>query len=188
MTTDELKDLKNKLKGLPQLALKYTRLLRNLEDYQNTIFINESNYSEKLQQIHGIIESDDYLFLEKFSQQNSPFFQKQIQADLGYFRHGSTLLEQAIASIRGIVEITQAERDIQQEERDHSLENTIQIVGVGLGAGAIVSGVVTQHIDKPFTPIFSKNPPHPIVICLFWSVAATLFFGWLAWLYTKRKK
>ncbi|MGH2412138.1 MAG: hypothetical protein ACRDEA_00225 [Microcystaceae cyanobacterium] len=45
------------------------------------------------------------LFLETFSQENSPFFQKQIQADLGYFRHGSSLLEQAIASIRGIVEI-----------------------------------------------------------------------------------
>lgn len=181
VTTDELKDLKNKLKGLPQLALKYTRLLRNLEDYQNTIFINESNYSEKLQQIHGMIESDNCIFLEKFSQQNSPFFQKQIQADLGYFRHGSTLLEQAIASIRGIVEITQT-------ERDRSLENTIQIVGVGLGAGAIVSGVVTQHIDKQFAPISFKNPPHFIVTCLFWGFAATLFFGGLAWLYTKRKK
>ncbi|NJM70150.1 MAG: hypothetical protein HC862_07925 [Scytonema sp. RU_4_4] len=179
VTTSELKDLKNKLKELPQLALRYTRLLRNLEDYQNTIAINESNYSERLQQISGIIENDELLFLKTFSQENSPFFQKQIQADLGYFRHGTTLLEQAISSIRGIVEIEQA-------ERDRSLENTIQIVGVGLGAGAIVSGVVTQHIDKPFAPISFHNPPHPIVTSLFWSVAATLFFGWLAWRWTQR--
>lgn len=178
VTTSELKDLKNKLKELPKISLKYTRLLRNLEDYQNTIAINETNYLERLQQIRGIIKKSDLLLLETFSQQNSPLFQKQIQADLGYFRHGSTLLEQAISSIRGIVEIEQA-------ERDRSLENTIQIVGVGLGAGAIVSGVVTQHIDKPFAPISLNNPPHPIVTSLFWSFAATLLFGSLAWLSTK---
>ena len=78
VTTSELKDLKNKLKELPQLALKYTRLLRNLEDYQNTIAINESNYSERLQQISGIIENGELAFFKTFSQDNSPFFQKQI--------------------------------------------------------------------------------------------------------------
>ncbi|MBW4635706.1 MAG: hypothetical protein KME30_28660 [Iphinoe sp. HA4291-MV1] len=181
VTTAELKELKNKLKELPQLALEYTRWLRNLEDYQNTIAINEYNYSERSQQINGIIKDGDLLFLKTFAQENSPFFQKQIQADLGYFRHGSTLLDQAIASIRGIVEI-------EQTERDRSLENTIQVVGVGLGAGAIVSGVITQHIDKPFAPIFSNNPLHPIVTSLLLSVAATLFFGALAWLWTKLKK
>ncbi|MGQ4647388.1 hypothetical protein [Lyngbya aestuarii] len=179
VTTEELEDLKNKLKELPQLALTYTRLLRNLEDYHNTIAINEYNYSERLQQISGVVGDNQLLFLTTFSQEKSPFFQKQIQADLGYFRHGATLLEQAIASIRGIVEIEQA-------ERDRSLEKTIQIIGVGLGAGAIVSGVVTQHIDKPFAPISMNNPPHPLVLSLFWSVLATLFFGTLAWLWTKR--
>ncbi|WP_414582011.1 hypothetical protein [Scytonema sp. PCC 10023] len=181
VTTDELKDLKNKLKELPQLALKYTRLLRNLEDYQNTIAINESNYSERLQQISGIIQNADLAFFKTFSQDNSPFFQKQIQADLGYFRHGSTLLEQAISSIRGIVEIEQA-------ERDRSLENTIQVVGVGLGAGAIVSGVVSQYIDKPFSVPYLKHPVPPMLLSFFWSLLATLFFGWLAWLGTKLKK
>jgi hypothetical protein len=181
VTTSELKELKNKLKELPKLTLRYTFLLRDLHDYQNTIAINESNYSEKLQQISGIIENGELAFFKTFSQDNSPFFQKQIQADLGYFRHGSTLLEQAISSIRGIVEIEQA-------ERDRSLENTIQIVGVGLGAGAIVSGVVTQHIDKPFAPISFNNPLHPMVTSLLWSLLATLFFGWLALLWTQRKR
>ncbi|KAB8330567.1 hypothetical protein SD80_028300 [Scytonema tolypothrichoides VB-61278] len=181
VTTGELKDLKNKLKELPQLGLKYTRLLRNLEDYQNTIVINESNYSERLQQISGIIETADLLFLETFRQQSSPFFQKQIQADLGYFRHGSSLLEQAISSIRGIVEIEQA-------ERDRSLENTIQVVGVGLGAGAIVSGVVTQHIDKINQPLSAILPKNPLYASLLLSILATLFFGWLALLWTQRKK
>ncbi|NMG10628.1 hypothetical protein [Brasilonema sp. UFV-L1] len=85
-----------------------------------------------------------------------------------------------IDTIRGIVETEQA-------ESDRSLENTIQIVGVGLGAGAIVSGVVTQHIDKPFTISLNK-PLDPIVTCLFWSFVATLFFGSLAWCWTQRTR
>ncbi|MEH2324337.1 MAG: hypothetical protein V7K32_12325 [Nostoc sp.] len=123
-----LTDLKNQLKALPQLALTYTRLLRNLEEYQNTITINAYNYEERLQRIHAII-GDNISFLETFSQKNCPYFQQQINSDLGYFRHGSELLGRAIDSIRGIVEIEQA-------DRDRSLENTIQVLGIGFGGGA----------------------------------------------------
>ena len=179
--TNDLKELKNQLKELPQLALTYTRLLRNLEEYHNTITINDYNYTEKLQQISGIIENNNLDFLKIFAQENVPVFQKQIQSDLGYFRHGSSLLDQGIASIRGIVEIEQA-------ERDRSLEKTIQIIGIGLGAGAIISGVVTQHIDKPFAPLSWNNPPHPLVLSLLWSLLATLGFSALAWLWTKSTK
>ncbi|MER3495174.1 MAG: hypothetical protein C4323_25160 [Mastigocladus sp. ERB_26_2] len=119
-------------------------------------------------------------FLETFSQKNYPFFQKQINADLGYFKHGSALLEQTISSIRGIVEI-------EQTRRDRSLETTIQIIGIALGGGAIISGVVTEHIDKPFAPISLKNPPHPLVSSLFWSLLAIGLLWWLAWWRTQRK-
>jgi hypothetical protein len=99
---------------------------------------------------------------------------------LGYFKHGTGLLEQVISSIRGIVEIEQA-------KRDRSLEQTIQIIGVALGGGAIVSGVVTQHIDKPFAPISVKNPPHPMVSSLFWSIVAIALLWWVARWRVKRK-
>ncbi|MBE9005235.1 hypothetical protein IQ259_09305 [Fortiea sp. LEGE XX443] len=178
----DLEDLKNKLKQLPQLSLTYTRLLRNLEDYQNTIVINTHNYAERLQQIRDFTNSD-ITFLENFSQKNSPFFQQQITADLGYFRHGSELLSQAIDSIRGIVEIEQA-------KRDRSLENTIQILGIGFGGGAIVSGVVVQHIDKisqPLAAISPDNQPHPFFASLILSIIATLLFTALGWCITKRR-
>ncbi|MEC4814470.1 MAG: hypothetical protein SAK29_14525 [Scytonema sp. PMC 1069.18] len=181
LTRDDFSKLKNQLRSLPNLALEYTQLLRNLEEYQNTIAINEYNYTEKLQQIQTVTGESQLFFLESFSEETSPFFQKQIQSDIGYFRHGSTLLEQTISSMRGIVEI-------EQTERDRSLETTIQVVGVGLGAGAIVSGVVTQHIDKPFASISVSNPPHPMVSSLFWSILATLFFGALAWFWTRWKR
>lgn len=179
LNQEDFKNLKNDLKSLPQLLVKYTRLLRNLEDYQNTISIHSDNYSSRLRKIMSIT-GDNLSFFRTFSKESSPFFQKQITSDLGYFRHGSTLLEQALAAIRGIVEIEQA-------ERDRSLEQTIQVLGVGLGAGAIVSTVVATHIDKPFAPISFHKPFHLMVSSLFWSVLAVLFFGGLAWLWTKRK-
>jgi hypothetical protein len=179
-----LTDLKTQLKALPQLSLTYTRLLRNLEEYQNTIAINAYNYTERLQQIRGILPGEDISFLETFSERNGPFFQQQISADLGYFRHGSELLSKAIDSIRGIVEIEQA-------ESDRSLENTIQILGIGFGGGAIISGVVVQHIDtisKPLAAISPDNQPHSFYASLLLSILATLLFIGLGWLITKHRR
>ncbi|OUL30786.1 hypothetical protein BV372_21105 [Nostoc sp. T09] len=182
--TVNLTNLKTQLKALPQLSLTYTRLLRNLEEYQNTIAINTYNYTERLQQIRSLIPGEDISFIETFSQKNAPFFQQQISANLGYFRHGAELLSKAIDSIRGIVEIEQA-------ESDRSLERTIQILGIGFGGGAIISGVVVQHIDKlnkPLAAISPDNQPHPFYASLLLSFFATLLFIALGWLITKRSR
>ncbi len=77
---------------------------------------------------------------------------------------------QLVDTIRGIVETEQA-------ESDRSLENTIQILGIGFGGGAIVSGVVVQNIDKINIPLISaKDPPNPFYASLLLSFLATLFF------------
>ncbi|MDZ8104282.1 MAG: hypothetical protein RM338_01470 [Nostoc sp. DedQUE12a] len=93
------------------------------------------------------------------------------------------LISKAIDSIRGIVEI-------EQTERDRSLEHTIQILGIGFGGKAIISGVIVQHIDninQPLATISPDNPPHPFYASLFLSVLATLFFIGIGWLITKRQ-
>lgn len=106
----------------------------------------------------------------------------EVDRQLGYFVPSSDLIDKAIASIRGIVEVEQA-------KRDRSLERTIQVIGIAFGGGAIVSGVVNQHIDKPFAPqINFKYPVHPLVLSLLLSVLATVVFGWVAWLVTQPKR
>ncbi|MBD2441661.1 hypothetical protein H6G25_00175 [Dolichospermum sp. FACHB-1091] len=45
------------------------------------------------------------------------------------------MLDQAVNSIRGIVEIEQA-------KSDRSLERTVQVLGIGFGGGSIVSVVI----------------------------------------------
>jgi predicted ester cyclase len=170
VTSKYLKALQKQLKAFPKLAFQYTRLLLNLEDAQNTIAINADN-------------SGNIDFLENFLNKNCVTFQRQIQADLGYFRHGSQLLDQAINSIRGIVEI-------EQTESDRSLEKTIQILGIGFGGGGIVSGVVTSNIEKinrPIAFISPHNPPHPFYASLILSIIATFLFIIVGWLITKRK-
>ncbi|MDJ0675249.1 MAG: hypothetical protein QNJ36_07725 [Calothrix sp. MO_167.B42] len=86
-----------------------------------------------------------------------------------------------IGTIRGVVEVEQA-------KRDRSLENTVKVLGIAFGGGAIVSGVVAQHIEKPFAPINFKYPLHPLVLSLLWSVLATTIFGMAAWLVMKPKQ
>ena len=177
--TKRLKQLKEWLTTLSQTAFDYANHLRDLELHRSSIETNHENYQFWLNQLKVVsLEKEDNL--ELWQQFINRKFIEQINTDLSYLLPSQQLFQQMIDIIRGIVETEQA-------ERDRSLEKTIQIIGVGLGAGAIVSGVVTQHIDKPFAPISLNNPPHPLVLALFWSVLATLGFGVLAWLWTKRK-
>ncbi|WP_143874108.1 hypothetical protein [Nostoc sp. 'Peltigera malacea cyanobiont' DB3992] len=67
---------------------------------------------------------------------------------------------------------------------DRSLENKIQVLGIGFGGGAIASGVFTTHIDKINLPIVQK---HPLYASLLLSVFATLFFIGIGWLITQRQ-
>ena len=177
-----LKQLKEWLTELSQTAFDYANHLRDLELHRSTIETNHENYQFWLNQLKMIsLEKEDNLELwQQFISRKSEKFIEQINTDLSYLLPSQQLFQQMLDTIRGIVETEQA-------ERDRSLEKTIQIIGVGLGAGAIVSGVVTQHIDKPFAPLSFNNLPHPLVLSLFWSVLATLGFGILAWLWTKRK-
>ncbi len=173
-----LEKLKKLLETIPLEAVTYNCYLRDLKAHHTAINTNIKNYHTCLEKIKQI--GNHPQFWEDFLNRSDEQWQNQIQIYSDYLAPGQELFDKMIDTIRGIVEIEQA-------ERDRSLEKTIQIIGVGLGAGAIVSGVVTQHIDKPFAPLSFNNPPHPLILSLFWSVLATLGFGVLAWLWTKRK-
>jgi hypothetical protein len=180
ITRQDLKKLQNQLKAFPTLALEYTRLVLNLEDSQNTIVINADNYGDKLEQIKHNLNGENLDFLEIFLNKNCATFKRQIQADLGYFQHGSQLLDQAVNSIRGIVEIEQA-------KSDRSLETTVQVLGIGLGGGAIFSGIIVQHIGTINQPLLPKNP---FLASLILSIIATIVCTLLAMLgiWIKKRK
>jgi hypothetical protein len=200
----KLQKLKNKLKNLPHLNLKYIRLIRNLEEYKNTIAIHSDNYEKRGQQILEKISSEtsdttlatkNIEFLQRFYQKSCPYFKDQIEADLGYFRPASGLLERAVDTIRGIVEIEQAEinqrKEVLDKIRDAKLQNTIQSVGLGVGVGAGVAGIFSQSFtlikdidEKEFVfPSFRTPdlPTHPLVISLILSLSFGLVSGFFVW-------
>ncbi|QDL11569.1 hypothetical protein DP113_30160 [Brasilonema octagenarum UFV-E1] len=186
LTECELDQLSEKLKTLPKTALDYANLLRYLEAYQNTIAINSLDYADRLEQIRGMIKDEDISFLEKFSLENCAYFQEQIKADLGYFHHGSSLLDKAIASIRGRVAIDRAKSDRIAEEKkeksDRNLEITILAVGSAIGsAGIMASSYALVTKEDPVLPPFSTAHPHRFTLSICYSLLFGVVVGILIW-------
>jgi hypothetical protein len=189
---EKLQIFKEQLKVLLRKALLYTRLLRKLEDYDNTIVLNLNNYTDILSKICDIlrIDQEELSILNNFSRKTAPYMRSQIAGDLGYFRHGTGLIEQAIASIRGIVEIEQARSELAQKNRDDRLESTIQAIGVGLAAGGIAASSGT---DKLFETLRQNHVPapfilwHPFVFSFVLSCAIALGSAAIVWWRTRPK-
>ncbi|MBS0015144.1 MAG: hypothetical protein KFF72_02020, partial [Arthrospira sp. SH-MAG29] len=118
--TTYLQNLKTQLKQLSADSLNYDRLLRKMKDFGTTININLNNYNDTIEGICAILGTDkeELSFWRYFGEETGPYFQRQIAANLSYFEQGTGLISQAIASIRAIVEIDQAQCDRQRQEAD----------------------------------------------------------------------
>ncbi|MFN6495483.1 MAG: hypothetical protein RMX65_000225 [Nostoc sp. DedQUE01] len=172
------------------------------------ITTNITNYRICLENIQTIDSGNSPQSWQDFINKDCKKWQEQVQTDINYLAPGQELFGQLVDTIRGIVETEQAESDRkqaerdkeqakqqtksdrEQAERDRTLNNTIQILGIGFGGGAIISGVIVQHINKinqPLTAISPDNPPHPFYASLLLSLLATLFFIGIGLLITKRQ-
>lgn len=162
-TQTRLDHLTTLLTQLPQNALDYARCLRDLQAHHTAMATNSTNYQKCQQQIKAIGDIPSYWEkdLKKYQ-----LWQAQIQTDINYLAPGQNLFGQMIETIRGMVEIDQAERDrnrekTQREQEAHSqqrqqnLELCIALVGTGLA----VSGISSQVIPQPIQTIINhKNP------------------------------
>ena len=160
---------------LPQKAFEYACHLRDLFDHSTTIQTNLENYQMQITKL-AELPGNDLLFLQKFRGIAQNKFLRQIQVDREYLVPGQALFQQLTETIRGLTELEQA-------ESDRRLERTIQVLGVGLGVGAIF-GSSSAFIDRPWKPPFSPNTNiHPFVFSLLVSLlaalVAALFTGWL---------
>ena len=168
---ESLKYLKTKLKKILQESLDYERALKLLEDRNNTISIHVYGYQQKLSEISEICQltTNNLTTFTFFIERNCPYFQEQINGDLGYFKHGTDLIKIAVELVGGIV-------DIEQAECDRSLERKIEILGAGFGAGGIVVSAVSAYVE---TPLVFRIPQtgdrlHPAIASLLWSLLAVV--------------
>ncbi|UWU48525.1 hypothetical protein [Limnospira platensis] len=200
LTQAQLENLKQVLKELAALDLDYARLLRNYKHCRNTISINTKNYEVTLAAILQTLQTQKYEiqpqelnFFREFCDRTSPYFQTRISDELNYFVEGSSLADKAIASIRGIVEIEQTQRDRTREQQNQKLQDEIQAWGVAIGTGAIIASTSGLMFEEPRIFPLPENGggiSHPFAIALFASVAGAIV-GWsgtkfLIWL-SRRK-
>ncbi|WP_199247801.1 hypothetical protein [[Phormidium] sp. ETS-05] len=134
------------LKINPQ-AFTCTSHIRDIEDQRTTILTNLNNYTKKLKHLTNIAGEHDLSFFQTFGHECRSKFLAQIHTDLNYLKPGKALFGQCIATMRGIVEVEQAQLNHSQQEVNQDLQDHIQAVGVGIAAGAIVastSGLMFQ--------------------------------------------
>ncbi|CAH2570828.1 hypothetical protein PRNO82_00217 [Planktothrix rubescens] len=190
-----LETFKETLNTIPIDSLNYSRSLRDLKTLSTSLSTNITNYKTCLKNI--LTPEDQVKFWQEFGDRTCKQYQTQIEINLNYLSPGQDLLEQLINTIRGLVEIEQAEIDrenaealrkneIEQAEidqakaevlrkneeaeakRDQSLERTISTFGVGLAAGGIASSITSAYIEKPLPlPYLEKSLSVPPFILAF---------------------
>ena len=180
----QISDLKKLLSEIPKRSFDYTRCLQDLQIHNTSIQTNFKNYRICLNKITAINNQShnqtSLKFWQDFLDKECEKLQEQIQTDINYLTPGQELFGQFVETIRGIVEIEQA-------KSDRSLETTVQVLGIGLGGGAIFSGIIVQHIGTINQPLLPKNP---FLASLVLSIIATIVCTLLAMLgiWIKKRK
>ena len=188
---ERLEQLKHKLSQITPQMFKYAISLRDIEDHKTAIATNTKNYEYWLVKIReSSLEDDDLEFLENFLSQACQRFQDQIQVDLSYLTPGQQIFEQMLGTIRGIVEIEQAESDralskalrekeeaaetrekqleeirYQEEKAAEEREKRLQLWIALVGTGLAVSGISAQTAAKPVETILTTLNPYQSLDC-----------------------
>ncbi len=104
---------------------------------------------------------------------------------MGYFTHGSSLLDKAIASIRGRVEIDRAKSDRLAENKkeisDRNLQITILAVGTGIGAGGIMVSSYSLVQNDPILKVLHTPVTNRFTAAIAYSLLFGFAIGILIW-------
>jgi len=149
--------------GLHLIRIHKESLDTNLDTYNLLVkqFIAKAN---------GVSTSNnfgdnDLKFLEDFGTIAEIKYERQLEKDYATLAPGLAVLAGLTETIRGLVEVQQAEIDRQQT-------TTIAIVGLGLAASSAVAGIVATQVYQPDnTPTSTPSPSPPTS----WSLSNNIF-------------
>lgn len=198
-------DIINNKSELPQLKLilerniqtyyRYIINLNYLEIQRGTIEINLYNYKEYLRYIDNYIKDNltkfgdtDLKFLEDFSNIVQQKYITQAKKDYENLSPGVNILENQLNSIRGIVEIEQAETDRRLETKNTNFQNKVAVVGVGVATASLTTSVISPFVKDIYglpsiKSLTYKQPvPEPIfnmLLVLVLSTVLGVIAGWI---------
>ena len=155
----DLKELQQSLVDALTIFSVYANYISRLEEQENTIKTNLKNYKRRLETIGKDMGNDAeaFKFMANFSDFAKEKYVWQVAADNRSLTAGLRLLENAIQTIEGIIEIERA-------KSDRTLNVTIGTVGMGIGISGVVASTYSSQIKSPASP---TNPMDVNVV--FWS-------------------
>ncbi|MFB8795162.1 MAG: hypothetical protein U7126_13290 [Microcoleus sp.] len=144
----DLKELQQSLVDSLTFFSVYANSISRLEEQENTIKTNLKNYKRRLETIGKDMGNDAeaFKFLSSFSDFAKEKYVWQVAADNRSLSAGLRLLENAIETIEGIIEIERA-------KSDRALNLTIGAVGVGIATSGVAASVYAGQIKPPQNPM-----------------------------------
>ncbi|AFY38781.1 hypothetical protein Lepto7376_2507 [[Leptolyngbya] sp. PCC 7376] len=133
------------------LVSQHNIAIESLRIQRQNIGINLKNYQNRLDKflIEPAIELN---FLQDFSDLTVEKFQTQLEEDDNNLSAGLRLRKEIIESLRGVVEVYNAESNQRQEAQNQAFQNWVGIIGVGTAFAATAVSVVTEYIEIPAAP------------------------------------
>lgn len=137
-----LKELQIELADTLKVFSVYSQQLSNLEEQQSTIKTNLKNYQNQTKVIAKLKENYNSKatleFFDFFSSYAEEKYLEQIASDLRSLQSGFKLLENAIKTIEGII-------NIEQTKSTNKLSLTVGVVGIALAASGVTASVLSAQ-------------------------------------------
>jgi acetolactate synthase small subunit len=139
----DLKELQQSLVNSLTIFSVYANYISRLEEQENTIKTNLKNYKRRLKTIGEKMGNDAeaFKFMASFSDFAKEKYVWQVAADNRSLSAGLRLLENAIETIEGIIEIERA-------KSDRALNVTIGAVGAGMATSGVAASVYAGQIKS----------------------------------------
>lgn len=177
----DLQQLKIALYEQSLILTKHTEGLEALTIQIQSLKQNQANYQKRLTKITQTAKNTQLDDFEQFRKIDIPRYQEQIEQDYTSLSPGLRVRERYIETIRGIVEISQA-------QSDRRIEHLIAVAGVGLGTASVMSAALqnpVNNLEIKEKPAFLEPTSHILIIAIA-SLVVGLGASWLTWLFFKR--
>ncbi|MGB5967342.1 MAG: hypothetical protein WA865_22210 [Spirulinaceae cyanobacterium] len=190
------------------ILYEYVRKLSILKIHLQTIETNLENYNKRLIKIKEYTSKSKYNLpelelLASFGNTVAQEYKSKIEKEWVSLSPGLDVLRNLTDTIRGYVQIQQAEIDRNLEEQNRllqrqneeqnrlfeqynsDLQNKLAIAGVGLGCASIASAALQNPVEK--ITVTKEKPIYQIGFIFILSVVVGLVFGYLTWFIVRRK-